>query len=631
MSRLIDITGQKFYEWTVIGKAKPAKNGNTMWNCVCSCGETRVVRGYDLKRGKHKSCGHISNITIKDIKGQLFGELTALEYLGESKWKCKCSCGRVVEVRGYDLTTGHTKSCGHSTTGFKDLKGEVFGEWEVLEYLGNSLWKCKCSCGEISEVHSYSLRNGGSKSCGNHTISSKLENLEGKQFNEWTALRYLGNSTWECKCSCGKVSRVSAYDLKQGNSRNCGHNRKTPYKDLTGMKFGELTVIKYLYKNRYLCECSCGTQKEVMGINMLSGSTVSCGCKHSTIYTEEMLRKTIEYYKKQFGEEPFATDIAELLGITYYYTNSLLNKYDLKHLMNNSFGSRYEKDIYNIIKESNNTIDIKTRDRKTLGNGQELDIYIPSKRLAIEFNGDYWHNADRLGSKYHQQKTIECAKKGIQLIHIFEHEWLDNNTHKKILKLIESKVDNSRLNKIYARKCEIRQVDIQTEREFINKYHIQNYVSSRVAYGIYLDKEIISIMTFGSPRFGNKAEWELLRYCTKDDIVIVGGAEKLFKHFIKNNKPTSVVSYCDISKFNGKVYTKLGFKVTAEDITSPNYKWLKYNSNSIDVLTRYQTQKNRLLELGYGNYGKTEDEIMNNLGYIKIYDSGNLRFIWRSN
>lgn len=77
----------------------------------------------------------------------------------------------------------------------------------------------------------------------------------------------------------------------------------------------------------------------------------------------------------------------------------------------------YIKSIYN------NNIIIKDR---TVIKPYELNIYIPEKRLAIEFNGNYWHSTEQKDYMYHQNKTIACAKQGIRLIHIFEYEWVNN-------------------------------------------------------------------------------------------------------------------------------------------------------------------------------------------------------------
>lgn len=108
---------------------------------------------------------------------------------------------------------------------------------------------------------------------------------------------------------------------------------------------------------------------------------------------------------------------------------------------------------------------------------------------------------------------------------------------------------------------------------------------------------------------------------------MVGGSEKLFKYFINNYNPESIISYCDISKFTAGVYMRLGFSFTSKDLTSPNYIW--YNKDK--VLTRYQTQKHKLIKLGLGTEKQTENEIMYGLGYIKIYDSGNIKFSWYKN
>ena len=107
-------------------------------------------------------------------------------------------------------------------------------------------------------------------------------------------------------------------------------------------------------------------------------------------------------------------------------------------------------------------------------------------------------------------------------------------------------------------------------------------------------------------------------------MAIIGGAQKLYKAFLRDKDPVSVITYSDLSKFYGNVYIKLGFNLDSKYITPPNYVWVRGN----EVLSRYQTQKSKLIEHGLDKYGETELEIMENLGYDKIYDCGNLRLIW---
>ena len=147
----------------------------------------------------------------------------------------------------------------------------------------------------------------------------------------------------------------------------------------------------------------------------------------------------------------------------------------------------------------------------------------------------------------------------------------------------------------------------------------------RLVYGIYFNNELLGILTFSKPRFNKEFEYELIRLAWKFDTVVIGGTEKLFHKFIVDYNPNSIISYCDISKFTGAVYYKIGFKTSAKDKTKPNYVWVNIKG---DVLTRYKTMKQSLIDNGLGKLGDTEDEIMTALGYFKIYDCGNLKFYW---
>ena len=180
----------------------------------------------------------------------------------------------------------------------------------------------------------------------------------------------------------------------------------------------------------------------------------------------------------------------------------------------------------------------------------------------------------------------------------------------------------SESNKIYARNTTVKIINnVNIERDFINKYHLQGYIPSQIALGCYYNNELIGVMTFGKSRFSND-ENELLRLCWNNSYTVIGGAEKLLKWYIEEYKPDSIISYCDITKFSGKVYERLGF--IEESITKPNYVWVNIRTNF--VVSRYQSQKQKLLDNGLGDYGNTESEIMYNIGYIRIYNSGNKKF-----
>ena len=252
----------------------------------------------------------------------------------------------------------------------------------------------------------------------------------------------------------------------------------------------------------------------------------------------------------------------------------------------------------------------------------ELDIYISEKKLAIEFDGLYWHSEESgKSNNYHLTKTLECEKQGIQLIHIFENEWLTKqDIVKSRLKNLLGIYDKT----IFARKCEIKEVDSNISKEFQDENHIQGSVNAKVNLGLYYDNELISLMTFGKCRFDKKHEWELLRFCNKLGYHIPGSASKLLKYFERNYNPKSLVSYADRRWSQGKVYTKLGF--TFSHASTPNYWYLK-NNNTTKLYSRINFQKYKLKNL-LENFdeNKTEVENMKANGYNRIFDCGNMVF-----
>lgn len=101
----------------------------------------------------------------------------------------------------------------------------------------------------------------------------------------------------------------------------------------------------------------------------------------------------------------------------------------------------------------------------------------------------------------------------------------------------------------------------------------------------------------------------------------------MFRYFVERYNPTSIITYTNIAKFTGDIYTKLGFNSNGiNSITDPNYIW--YDITSKTIIPRYKTQKHKLIEAGLGKETQTEDEIMKELDFLKIYDSGNLRLEW---
>jgi hypothetical protein len=260
----------------------------------------------------------------------------------------------------------------------------------------------------------------------------------------------------------------------------------------------------------------------------------------------------------------------------------------------------------------------------------EIDLYNEELKFGIEFNGDYWHSDHVLKPHpgkdtklYHQRKSLLAEEKGIFLYHIFEYEWIDESKRKRIINHINNILGRN-TNRIFARKCNIKEVSNQDSRNFLDTNHIQGARNSKIRLGLYYNDELVSLMTFNSPSVNSKNnyEWELSRFCSLANYNVTGGASKLFKHFIKTYNPKSIISYSDIAKTRGRLYETLGFEFS--HISNPLYCW----THRKDVLSRQQCMKKHLIRRGFdGN--KTEDEIMYSLHYNKIYDCGKKVWIWK--
>jgi hypothetical protein len=258
--------------------------------------------------------------------------------------------------------------------------------------------------------------------------------------------------------------------------------------------------------------------------------------------------------------------------------------------------------------------------------GFEIDIYIPSYNLAIEYNGMFFHSENNgKGREYHLYKTEECEKQGIQLIHIFEDEWINkqNIIKSKLKNLL--KINN---NKIYARKCIIKNINNKEKNEFLNKNHIQGEDKSKIKLGLYHNNELVSVMTFGRLRkiTGNKhseCKYELIRYASKLDTNVVGGFSKLLNNFTKTYTPQEIVSYADRRYSIGRLYEFNGFSFIHN--TPPNYWYMKYYKNREHRFKYRKSELSKLLECY--NHDISEWENMKNNKYDRIWDCGSKKYI----
>jgi len=256
-------------------------------------------------------------------------------------------------------------------------------------------------------------------------------------------------------------------------------------------------------------------------------------------------------------------------------------------------------------------------DRSIL-DGKELDIFFPEENLAIEFDGLFFHREDKVGRNFHLDKTIHCIEKGIRLIHIFSDEY--ELKHDIVISRLKSLLHKSD-RVIYARKCVVKEVSSSVSNEFLKTSHIQGICLSSVRLGLYYNEELVALMTFGRSRYARE-HTELLRFCNALNTNVVGGAGKLLAAYRRMHPDETIVSYADRRWSDGNLYKKLGFKL--EGISKPSYSYFK--SRREGRMNRLAFQKYKLVEEGF-DPNLTEEEIMRQRGFFRIYDCGQYKFI----
>jgi len=240
-----------------------------------------------------------------------------------------------------------------------------------------------------------------------------------------------------------------------------------------------------------------------------------------------------------------------------------------------------EIEIYDWIESLNFKVEKNFR----LKNNKEIDIYIPTKNLGIEYNGLYWHSELFRDKNYHLNKLEQANEEGIHLLFVWEDDWIYK---KDIIKsIIKNKLGLG--NKIYARKTEVKEIKIGI-KDFLNTNHLQGFIPAAIKLGLYLENELVSCMTFGK-RKNN--------YDIGEDII----------------------SYANTDISEGTLYETLGFKL--EGRTSIGYWWGKGNQK----FNREKFQKHKLIKEG-NNPNLTEEEIMHKNGFFKIYNTGNLKYVY---
>lgn len=544
---------------------------------------------------------------------------------------------------------------------FRKIHGDKYGydNFIYTRLIDPSYITCPEHGNFLQSAHSH-LKGQGCPKCGllrrakKHNSNTeefikKAQKIHGDSI-DYSKVEYINNKTPACFIcpEHGEFWMKPNYILNGRGCPKCGNSRKGNFKKLTLDEFVNRSQIihnnKYDYShikeynnNRSKLPIICpehGLFMQSPDMHLSGQGCPECAKEKSAIsrrYTRD------EYIKeaKKVHDNKYSYDKLIYNGINEFVTITcpIHGDYEQKasyHLSGNGCPkcgivmSNGENEIFEFIEKLVGKGNVLSRN-KSIIKPYEIDIYIPSMKIAFEYDGVIWHS-EKFGKdrQYHLNKTKMCNDIGIKLYHIFEDEYI---YHKDI---VLSKIKHilgfdSDKKSVYARKCTILSINKETARDFLNKWHIQGYTNATLSYGAYYNNVLLAVMSFRKLK-NNEDGWELVRFTVSGEYNCIGVGGKLFSTFIKNENPNYVKSFADRRWTQNKnnLYTNIGF--TLEGIVPPDYR---YVLNGIERIHKFNFRKNILHKKYNLPISMTENEMAREIGAYKIWDCGLLRYVWK--
>lgn len=491
--------------------------------------------------------------------------------------------------------------------------------------------------GDFDQVASDHIRGRGCPTCADRTHDTKWFISEANRIHDakytYDKSKYIGMIR-QIIITCpmhGDYSTMPRTHLAGHGCKACYHNNSRLTKDEFVARSNSVHANKYDYtktifsistdRTTIICPIHGEFEQEV-GKHIRGYGCKQCQVEGMRFSTEEFIEKATKVHEGFYiyNKVEYSTNYNDVNIICPKHGDFLQNPNN--HLRgwrcpkcSNTISS-HEKQILSDFPEFEQV-------NRTIIHPQHLDLFSAEHKLAVEINGVYWHSEEKgKDAKYHLSKTDRCLEKGIELLHFWDYEI--KAKYNIVKSMLSARLGKS--TKIFARKCNTRVISCAEATEFMQANHLQSEAIHKVAIGLFYNSTLVSVMTFGKPRFNKDFDWEMIRFATQCGMTVVGGASKLFSAFLNTYKPKSILSYADRRYSNGGVYSKLGFSLAR--VSPPSYFYWKHNS----MLSRYQAQKHKLPKILGDKFddNKTEVENMSNAGYLRAFDCGNFVYEWKS-
>lgn len=456
---------------------------------------------------------------------------------------------------------------------------------------------------------------------GNAPISSKKV----KQQMDNTNIQRYGTTTI---ATLPKVKQKRAQTLQNRYGAKTFAESRIPLEIRDKLKNKKWLTDEYIFKNKTIKQISDEISTSVYSVRQalktfeIQKKNVDLDLHVDGVnipeHLPDLLKNRAWLHEQYCNRNISRTTIAEALGITATYVDKWRKQHQLRVTTNQTVQSSGERALCSVI----STLGVPFQTNvKTIISPYEIDIFVPSHNLAIEYCGTLWHS-EKNGNKdrtYHLRKHQLCKQKQIHLVQIWSSEWI------KKQQIVKSRISSllGYNTKIYARNCIIQEISPSVSREFQENHHIQGFCGGQCHYGLVHQETLVAVMVFGLSRFRSDHSWELIRFASASGTNVVGGASKLFKHF-RNTHPhvRQIISYSDNRWNTGHLYHNLGFVLKHQ--TTPNYFYFVVNGDTNELYSRIRYQKHKLSNM-LSNFDPSLSEWQNmvNNGYDRIWDCGN--------